>query len=342
MLKFWRCALLSICAAMLPQSQTATSSALEPPTLTLHVSTQLVLVDASVQLRKTGESLQGLTPADFLLTEDGTAQSITSLSEDQLPLSLVLLFDLTDTVHPVLEHLSGGAAAVLRHLRPQDEVAVMTFSSHAILVQPFTHDRMSAVEGIDAAAASYDAQEPTFLFEDLWQAAAQSQSARGPDHDPDRRRVQIWLTDGSANDQDTQRGLARHAPATLHTEEEAAAMLLRSNAVVSAIIEHSAGSIPTSRPGERFGDIERYAERTGGPVVSATAGDVEAQLASLLDTLRARYTLGYRPSVPRPEGTVCHLQVALSPAFFAAHPGLKPKNLLVRARQSYLRQTGAR
>ncbi len=334
MLTFWRNTVVLLWAATAcPRPAIAQTAITSPdPPITLHVTTQLVLVDASVQLRKTGESLEGLTPADFLLTEDGTPQTITSLSEDQLPLSLVLLFDLTDTVHPVLQYLSGGAAAVLRHLRPQDEVAVMTFSSHTTLVQPFTRDRMSAVEGIDAAAASYDAQEPTFLFEDLWQAVAQSRQARRPDS----RRVQIWLTDGSANDQNAQRGLAKHAPAMLHTEDEATAALLRSNAVVSALIERS--PIPTHTG--RFGDIERYAERTGGPVLFATAGDVDAQLASLLDILRQRYTLGYRPGVPHPEGTLCHLQVALSSAFFASHPGLKPKNLLVHARQSYIRQTG--
>ena len=299
------------------------------PLVTLHTGTQLVLVDASVERRKTGEPIEGLTPADFLLTEDGLSQTITSLSEDQLPLSVVLLFDLTDTVHPVLVHLSGGAATVLRHLRPQDEVAVMTFSSQAKVVQGFTRDRMSAVEGIDSASASYDRSEPTFVFEDLWQAAQQSGLSRLPE----ARRVQIWLTDGSANDQDTERHLTEHLPAVLHTEQEANAALLRSGAVVSALIERSPVPLTTGR----FGDLERFAALTGGPVLHATASDVEERLTSLLDTLRQRYTLGYRPSVAHPAGTVCHLQLTLSPAFFTAHPGLHPRDITLRSRQTYVR-----
>ena len=294
----------------------------------LRVGTQLVLVDASVEWRKTGKPLVGLAAGDFKIAEDGKAQTISSVSEDVLPLSLVFLFDLTDTVHPVLQHLADGAAEVLRHLRPEDEVAVMTFSSHARVEQRFTRDRMAAVEGIDAASASYDRREPTFVFEDLWQAVQVSETSRMKD----ARRVQVWVTDGSANDQDSQRGLAEHAPAMLHGEAEAREALLRSGVVVSALIERSGlhGS-------GRFGDVAHYAEVTGGPVVYATAGDAAVKFASLLDTLRARYTLGYKPSAAKPDGTVCRLAVGLSAAFFTAHPEVKAKDVVVRARESYVR-----
>lgn len=299
-------------------------------TLTLRLGTQLVLVDASVQMKKTGDSIEGLTPADFTLTEDGEPQNISSLSEDQLPLSIVLLFDLTDTVHPLLTHLADGAAAVLKHLRPQDEVAVMTFSSHTKLVQGFTYDRMTAVEGVDDASATYDKNEPTFVFEDLWEATGQSVRTRLPD----ARRVEIWITDGSANDQKSERHLAQHAPALLHSEAQAGAALLRSNAIVSALIER--GQQPLSSG--RYGDIERYAELTGGPVVQATANEVDVRLAAMLDVLRERYTLGFKPGQAKPDGALCQLKLTLSPGFFAGHPKLKPKDVLVRSRQSYVRQ----
>jgi VWFA-related protein len=288
-------------------------------------------VDATVELRKSGKTLTGLTATDFTLTEDDQPQAITSVSEDTLPLSLLLLFDLTDTVHPVLIHLSAAADAVLHHLRPQDELAVMTFSSTTRLVQTFTRDRMSAVEGIDDASASYDRNEPTFIFEDLWQASAQSSRSRVPD----ARRVQIWLTDGSANDQDTQRTLAHHAPTQLHTQQQATDALLRSGAVVSTLIERTPDSL--SHNSGHFGDLEHFAEATGGPTLSATATDVDKRLASLLDTLRQRYTLGYRPSQSKPDGTLCHLHLALSPAFYTAHPEFRPKDLLVRSRTKYMR-----
>jgi VWFA-related protein len=294
----------------------------------LKAGAQLVLVDVSVEWKRTGQPITGLVAADFLIAEDGVPQPLSSVSEDVLPLSLVFLFDLTDTVHPVIQHLANGAAEVLHHLRPQDEVSVMTFSSHTKLEQRFTRDRLSAVEGIDAASASYDRNEPTFLFEDLWQAVQVSSASRVRD----ARRVQVWVTDGSANDQDAQRELAKHAAPVLHTQDEATEALLRSGAVVSALIEHS-----SLRGTGRFGDVEHFADLTGGPVVYATEGDAAERLSTLLDTLRARYTLGYKPGQMKAEGTLCRLKVSLSPAFWAAHPQIKGRDVLVRARQSYIR-----
>jgi VWFA-related protein len=298
------------------------------PAYHLQAGTQLVLVDVSVEWKRTGQPITGLAATDFIVTEDEVPQTISSASEDVLPLSLVFLFDLTDTVHPVIQHLANGAAEVLRHLRPQDEVAVMTFSSHTKLEQRFTRDRMSAVEGIDAASASYDRSEPTFLFEDLWQAVQVSSASRVKD----ARRVQIWVTDGSANDQDAQRDMAKHAASVLHTQDEAAQALLRSDVVVSALIEHS-----NLHGTGRFGDIEHYADLTGGPVVYATGGDATDRLAVLLDTLRARYTLGYKPGQVKADGTLCRLKVSLSPGFWAAHPQIKEREVRLRARQSYVR-----
>ena len=311
---------------------TATQAS-EPGAYRLQVNTQLVLVDVSVDAKKTGLPMVGLTAEDFVIAEDGVPQTISTLSQDALPLSLVFLFDLTDTVHPVLQHLADGAAEMLRHLRPQDEVAVMTFSSHTELEQRFTRDRMTAVEGIDAASASYDRSEPTFVFEDVWSAVQVSQASQLKG----ARRVQVWVTDGSANDQDIQRRFARHAPPVLHTEEQATEALLRSGVVASALIERSGvhGS-------GRFGDVEHYAEMTGGPVVDATAGNAAGKLASLLDALRARYTLGYRPSAAKLDGTVCRLRVALTPAFWARHPDLKPRDVEVRGRGSYMRVAAVR
>ena len=305
-------------------------------TSTLHVSSQLVLVDVAVEGRKSGKPVVGLSPADFAVQEDGELQTVTSLSQDTLPLSLTLLLDLTDTVHPVLLHLAAGADALLHHLRPQDEVAVMTFSSGARRVQGFTRDRMTAREALDDASATYDRAEPTFVFEDLWQAS--TQSART--HLPDARRVQVWLTDGSANDQDMQRGLAQHAPAILHSEAQATAALEASGAVVATLLERTPEA--AAHDSGRFGDIERFARLTGGPVVWATAADTENRLSSLLDGLRLRYTLGYRPRQARPDGTLCRLHVELSPAFFAGHPEFKQRDLAVRSRESYVRAAPAR
>lgn len=67
----------------------------------IRVTSQFVVVDAEVVNKKTGDPVQGLRARDFVRAEDRSPQRISYFSQDELPLSVVFLFDLTDTVRPV-------------------------------------------------------------------------------------------------------------------------------------------------------------------------------------------------------------------------------------------------
>lgn len=308
---------------------------------TLHIGTQLVLVDASVTLKKSGQTLAGLTPDDFVLQEDGVPQPIGSLSQDTLPLSIVLMLDATDTVQPVLWPLAVGARRMLNSLRPGDEVAVMTFSTYARLVGKFTTNRHETAVALGDASGVYERAQATFIYEDLYEATEQALKATVPNS----RKVELWLTDGTANDEGyytsaaARNEHARDAPVEPKTRAEAEALLGRSGVVVSALIERSSlTEKQRNLPGDnRFGDIERYAKETGGPVEYTTRPEVVDRLGALIDALRQRYTLSYRPAEAKPPGTVCHLQLQLSPAFFMRHPEIRPKDVQIRTRESYTR-----
>jgi VWFA-related protein len=315
---------------------TATLAAQSTPqddTLTLHLSTQLVLIDVSVEDRRTHERIDHLTPADFSLIEDKTPQIITYLSEDRLPLSVVFLFDVTDTVRPILKPLAASARQMLAHLKPEDEIAVMAFSSHAELLQDFTTDH-ARIEDAILRASKIEDHEATFLHEDVFEATAQTVRATLPNS----RRVELWITDGTANDGDPEMRVlhGRFAPRYLHSEREAAAALSRSGAAVAALVDQNS-LYSFSLAHSRLNEIEDYAALTGGPVTETYHTDVTAQLTSLIDTLRERYTLGYKPSTQRPAGSLCRLRLTLSPSFYAAHPEIKKRDILIRTRQSYYR-----
>src|SRR3984885_7233462 len=126
-------------AQIRPVQAAASPPQSEPPTI--HVDTQFVLLDALVENKKSGVPLDTLSAKDFELSEDGVAQTISYFSHDQLPLSVVFLFDMTETVHAALAPLAQAALQVLGHLKPEDEVAAMTFSSRADLLAGVTTDR---------------------------------------------------------------------------------------------------------------------------------------------------------------------------------------------------------
>lgn len=326
--------------ARLGWSQSAGSSA-EGVTPTIRVDSQFVLLDALVEEKKTGNTVNNLTAKDFQLSEDGVQQTISYFSHDQLPLSVVFLFDMTETVHAALKPLAQAALEILRHLKPEDEVAVMIFSSRAELLQDFTTNRSLAADAIKTASWMEDV-EGTFLDEDMYEAVEQVQKTRVADS----RRVLVWLTDGTANYQSAfNRGIiGQHSPAHLHTQQDAMTALVQSGAVVSALIERTAetnkaileGSL-SGLGGTRIGDIDQYAASTGGPVLYTGTQQAADRLALLLDEIRARYTLGYRPLRLEPPGKFCKLHLQFSPQFSQEHPELRKPGVVLLTKHGYYR-----
>jgi VWFA-related protein len=309
---------------------------------TIRVSTQFVVLDALVENKKTGNLVGTLQANDFALSEDGVSQPITYFSHDQLPLSVVFLFDLTESVHPALASLGAGAREILGHLKPQDEVAVMTFSSHTELLQGFTTDRSLAADAI-GKASKMKSGEGTFIHESMYEAVDEAMKSTAPGS----RKVMVWLTDGTANFENahTKKLLGKEAPAYLHTKEEATASLLHSGVVVAALIDRTAATdaivlAADVNPfamfiGARTGDIRKYADLTGGPVLNTSKTEVADRLAELIDELRGRYTLGYKPTTTKPDGTFCKLQVRLSPDVRKGLPD--QQDIVVRANAGYYR-----
>jgi VWFA-related protein len=310
--------------AQIAWAQSPTSPSQSAPA-TIHVDTQFVLLDALVENKKTGRTVDTLAAKDFQLSEDGVPQTISYFSRDQLPLSVVLLFDMTETVHAALEPLAKAALEILGHLKQQDEVAVMIFSSRTELLQGFTTNRPLAARAIKTASWMADV-EGTFLDEDMFEAVDQAMKTRAPES----RRVLVWLTDGTANDENafTQASIGQHSPAHLHSQREAMIRLLQSGAVVSALIYRT---VETNRAimasgmgtaGTRVGDIDEYAKATGGPVLNTGTKEAGDRLALLIDQIRARYTLGYKPTRVQPQGKFCKLSLQLSPELLRQNPEL--------------------
>ena len=304
-------------------------------------TSELVLLDVQVIHNKTNTAMGQLQARDFELSEDGVPQKISFFDRDQLPLSVVLLFDLTDSVRGVLHRLAAGAQAALDHLKPGDEVAVMVYAASAQLVDGFTRDRARAAAAV-ARAAAMKSRDAAFFNEAVYQAAAHLDNSANPSS----RRVILWLTDNLPNVPTGfnlrmhDRGLGGAPP---HTEEEAIRKLHESGTVVMPLLLKDrvaavwaemviAGESPY-RKKYPPGDAHKYAELTGGFAAGMRGKEVEERLAEDIDNLRGRYTIGYRPTEEKPPGTFCRLKVALAPG-----APLRPQEWRVLARAGYYRR----
>lgn len=248
----------------------------------IRLTTDLVVVDTQVIGQANGKIIGGLKADDFIIEEDGVKQEISFFAQDKLPLSVVLLFDLTDTVQPVLQGLAHGALAALQHFKPEDELAVAVYSNKVQVLQPFTRERGPIVMAI-GQAATLDAPEQLALFnEAIYQTGDFLQTSATPR----TRRVILWLTDNLPN----------RPPKSAHTEAEAFAQLFEHDIAVFGLMMQSAEGKVLGFANifmRSAGDLNKYAERTGGEVIKAEKENVEQRLAEVIDRVRARYTLGY-------------------------------------------------
>ncbi len=294
-------------------------------------TSELALVDVQVINNRNGAPAPLLHIKDVRLSEEGVPQDIVVFSRDEFPLSVVLTFDLTESVQGVLRRLAEGAQSALEHLKPSDEVAVMAYAGKVRVLDAFTTDRRRTVAAI-RAAAEMKTDEPAHFNEAMYQAAAQLKQASSAAN----RRVIIWLTDNLPNVP-----YRKEFPA--HTEVEAFRALHEENAVVAPILMKSRFwavmgpliTLPESTKAKAFppGDARKYAELTGGQAVGMRGKKPEERLAQLIDELRARYTIGYRPSDPQPAGTFRRIRVELAP-----DGPLRPKEWTVHAPAGYYRK----
>ncbi|MEO6726233.1 MAG: VWA domain-containing protein [Blastocatellia bacterium] len=275
-----------------------TASAQEPKLAAneaIKINTDLVVLDAQILRKKDGVVVTSLKRENFTLYEDGIRQEITHFSQDKLPLSILLLLDLSASVKPVIEEIRNGALGALRQLRPEDEVAVMTFADRTELLHDFTKDRKAVIDQVSRVLEKRFVGVGTSLHTALYEAALQMDHAVSPLS----RRVIITVTDDIAT-------MHRFTNPTINEVNE---RLLEHSSVVCGLVVGG----PTSKTLNIFlrghkdvynwkVKIDDFAEPTGGEVTITNTHDVNQKLAEMISHLRIRYSLGYTPLMVSADG----------------------------------------
>jgi VWFA-related protein len=336
-MRTWAWLMLFCGLTILPHLHGQNPQSTEP---VFRVNVRVVQVDAQVLSKKTRHVAPVLKQEDFQIYEDNVRQEISSFSQDKLPLSVVLLFDLTDSVRPVLKSLGEGALEALQHLKPEDEVTVMVYAASTQVLQEATTDRSLAAAAIEKASRM-ESDEAAFFNEGIFQAVEQLTQSKNPSS----RRVIIWLTDDVPNIPSENEVPLRYRRslkgAMPHSQKEAMDQLFRTGTVVCSLVKQSDESVAgesrlRAHPAERMlhppGEVYKYAEATGGQVIEFKKKELKDKLAALIDDLRMRYSLGYHPSVQKPKGKFCTIKVKLSPEVKKS-----VGDVVVEARQGYYR-----
>jgi VWFA-related protein len=273
----------------------------------------LIHVDTEVANRD-GSIVDGLTKSDFRVFDDGKAQEIVQFGHEEEPLDLILLFDTSFSMRPVVERIAEEGRKTLSLLRKEDRVAVLAFDAGTDLITDFTSD-LSTVERVIR-----DRVMPRSFPKNSQIQAAVDQAAlhfqRRAPHTDGRRRAVIIVTDNLG----------------MHREPHAVKDLWEADAVLSGLIVRDPGMavqygiyFPPTLAG--VGGMSGIAEKTGGSIIRS--GDASEGLRQMIRRLRLRYSLYFTKPAAKP-GSDHKIRVELSADAAGRNPGAK-----VRARARY-------
>ena len=291
--KIFRLLALLTCSALLPSALFPQ----EPPPNVIRVNVNLVLVDATVK-NKAGQIMVDLKQENFELREDGTPQKIEIFSRDELPLDVALVLDLSDSIGPFLVPLRQAANIALSALKPEDQVALFTFSTEAQMRVPFTLDKSQIADMI----GGFQTGGATNINDAIFLPAQYLLNAPQKD-----RRVIILISDDV--------GTSAGGQGTRDIVTEAIA----SDAVVYNL------KIPGYNPPETrmaaamtpgLVDIRKVVEQTGGEVFNVPdVAHLDEVFRALIQRIKTRYTLGYYTNATAALGKPHKIDVRLGPSF---------------------------
>ena len=278
----------------------------------IRVDVNLVMVDATVKT-KAGQIMANLKKEDFELREDGVPQKIDIFSRDELPLSVALVLDLSDSIGPFLGPLREAANTALSALKPEDEVALFTFSTEAELRVPFTKDKSLLAQQINA----FKVGGATNINDGIFVAAQYLLNA------PQKgRKVIILISDDVGTDAGGQ------GTRDIVTETIAADSVLYNLKIPGY---NPPGTLFYAGMVQGLVNIHKVVEQTGGEIFNVPdVAHLDTVFRALIDRIKTRYTVGYYTEANGANGKPHKLDVRLASSF-----GKKGRDYVVLAKSGY-------
>jgi len=270
---------LALCLALAPQSPV-------PPTFAAR--TTAVYVDVFAGL----DAARAPAAADFELRDNGTRQQVTLAGVDDLPLTVLMVFDVSDSVRgEKLARLKRAGHALLDGLGARDAAALITFSERVSRVVPAGAPRATVSAALDALEEG----GATSLWDAVY-AGLLSAPARGG-------ALVVLFTDG----EDDMSWLSAEQVARAAEQSNAIVYVVtlqperRLTDTVGEVLKPGSGSLARYLELEDVVHLRALAESSGGRLWEASgSSDLEPTFLKILHEAQSRYVLSFEPSEPRP------------------------------------------
>src|SRR5215475_10884851 len=254
-----------------------------------------------------GRFVSGLSKNAFSIVDDKRPQEITFFSDDDAPVSVGVIFDVSGSMGGDKVHRSRDALAhFIQTSHDRDEYFLIAFNSRAQLLMDRTRDGNAVLDKLTFVQTKNN----TALYDACYLGVERVQRGTHP------KRALLLISDGQDNN-------------SRYTFNELRRVLKESDVVLYAIGILGGSDVGSALGMEGQGILDELAGVSGGkafyPRSAAEMDDIFEQIAL---ELRHQYSIGYRPPNFVSDGKWHHIKVKVNP------PRGLPR-LFVRSKEGY-------
>src|SRR3990172_2355042 len=272
---------------------------------TLSVDVNLVLLHVSVFDEKE-RIVKSLKKEDFDIYEDKIQQELSLFKEEDAPVSLGLVIDNSGSMRTKRERVNRAAMTFVKTCNPQDEIFLINFNDQVFIDQDFTRNTDDLAEVLD----TIDTRGGTALYDAIYLSLEHIREGK------EDKKALLVISDGEDRDSrykfETVLEFARESQASIY--------------VVGLFDKEGERSREQKRAVRNLRDL---AEDTGGKYYfPESADEVEALCRQVAHEIRNQYTLGYKPTNTKRDGTWRSISVRLNTV-------KNSKKLVARTKRGY-------
>jgi Ca-activated chloride channel family protein len=270
----------------------------------IKVDVSLALVNVTVT-DPLNRLVTGLEKENFRVYEDGTEQEIVTLSSEDVPVSIGLVFDMSGSMSDKVDKARQAAVQFMRTANPLDQFFLVSFNDRAELTSGFTN----SVEELQTRMMFTASRGRTALLDAVYLGLSQMRGAHNA------KRALLIISDGGDNH-------------SRYSENDVKNFLKEADCQLYAIGIYDPIGIRSRTSEELNGPslLSEMTEMTGGRVFPvANIGELPDIAAKIGMELRNQYVLGYKPSNAQRNGLWRKIKVKLKPP-----KGLPPLNVFAK------------
>jgi len=278
------------------ESPTSQESQVQTEGFKIGVSVDLVLMYATVTDAK-DQFIGGLQKERFRVFEDGVQQNISTFSQENVPISMGILIDLSLSMRRKIDQVNQAALAFIRANNPQDQVFLVGFNERAELLQDFTSDIDEISDSLENAAV----MGSTAIYDAIYLGVQKAQTGTRP------KKAIVVITDGE--DRESYYSLAELLVKVQESDVQVFCIGFLNPIPKRGLF----GSWSKSVPEKARDALQRISEETGARAFFPTStSELPAIVAEIARELRSQYAIGYYSSNSARDGSFRRVKIDVS------------------------------